>query len=237
MNPSIRILIVEDEPPIVRHIEWCTRSILRRDVQSIHIVHTIPQAIEFLNTREFDLCLLDLNLKGENGFEILSQFTGRPFHTIIISAYTDQAIKAFEVGVLDFVPKPFTEDRLCAAFQRYFDNNSRSKRAVKYLSVRRQNKYQVISVSDIQYFKALGSYIQLFLKNGEMEFADKPLTQLMQILPQRFVRIHRSYIVDIEQIATYGHCGGGTYQVTLTDGTTIPLNRQAHKLLQKYFRP
>ena len=74
--------------------------------------------------------------------------------------------------------------------------------------------------------------MEAHLKNGDVEILSKTMDRLEQILPGRFMRIHRSYIVDISHIDSFGHVGGGTYQVTLKNGTTAPLSRQRYKELK-----
>ena len=72
----------------------------------------MESAFAYLKDHQIDLLLLDLNLDGGNGFDILKYTVSQSFHTIIISAYTDQAITAFQYGVLDFIPKPFRDEEL-----------------------------------------------------------------------------------------------------------------------------
>jgi len=227
----MRILIVEDERPIAKYIERTCHTILGTKITSIQIQHNLESASIFLVEHLIDLCLLDLNLNGEDGYELLKLAVSGSFHTIIISANTDRAVEAFNYGVLDFIPKPFTEERLQAAFDRYFDLQEKREIKTKYLSVRRGNQIITLSIDDIIYFKASGIYVEAHLTNGKKEFLDKTMDRLGQILPSRFVRTHRSYSVDLNQIESYGHHGGGTYKLTLKSGETLPLSRHKYKEL------
>ncbi len=233
---QLHILIVEDEPPIARHIEWCCRNLLKEKISSIKITNTLNDAIDHISKNKVDLCLLDLNLKGRNGFDLLKQVVSFSFHTIIISAYTDQAVIAFEYGVLDFVPKPFTDERLQNAFNRYFSNLSVNENKLKYLVIRKQNVNQILQIENILYFKAAGFYVEAHLHKGGVEIVDKHLNNLEKILPDRFLRTHRSYIVDLELIDIFKHEGGGKYQLTLKNGEMLPLNRHQYKTLQNHFK-
>lgn len=231
----MRIIIVEDERPIAKYIEKLCGEILGEKIKSIHTFHTLEQASGFLDDSQVDLCLLDLNLNGEDGYELLKTAVAGSFHTIVISANTDRAVDAFEYGVLDFVGKPFDEDRLQKAFDRYFNRMERQEIPTKYLSIRKGRRNFILNVDTILYFKAAGIYVDAHLKNGKVEILDKTMDRLGQILPSRFMRIHRSYFVDISHIQHYEHLGGGTYHVNLKNGESLPLSRQKYKELHELF--
>ncbi len=227
----MHLLIVEDERPIALYTERLCRLLLGTKIELVSTKYTLEQASSFLFKHHIDLCLLDLNLNGCNGYELLKMAVSGSFHTIIISAHTDQAIEAFKYGVLDFVPKPFDEKRLRSAFAKYFGRIQRQELTTKYLSVRKGNEFNLLSIKDIGYFKAAGVYVEAHLKNSNIEILDKTMDRLEQILPARFVRIHRSCIVNLELIESYKHVGGGTYQVCLKNHEVLPLSRQKYKEL------
>ena len=229
----MRIIIVEDEPPIAKDIERSCRKILGNRIQSIHTFHTLEHARTHLFHRPVDLCLLDLNLHGENGFDLLKTAVSGSFHTIIVSAYTKQAITAFEYGVLDFIPKPFDEVRMRKALNRYFGRTEKGDAAAKYLVSRKQRGHYLIAVEDISHFKADGYLVEAHLKSGGMDILDKSLNRLEQILPDFFVRVHRSIIVRWDEIDSFHHKGGGVYKIVLKSGENLPLSRRYYKQLKK----
>ena len=95
----------------------------------------LPEALCFIENNSLDLVLLDLNLNGDNGFDLLTTAVSESFHTIVISAYKDQAITAFEYGILDFVPKPFNRDRLEQAFDRdHYKRKNQKRIQIKLLA-------------------------------------------------------------------------------------------------------
>lgn len=228
----MRILIVEDEPPIAEEIKEMCVSILSSRIERIDITNTINDAEVYLAKNPVDLCLLDLNLKGKNGYDILKHSVSGSFHTIIISAYTDQAIEAFNYGVLDFVPKPVVPERLHIALKKLYKTDSDQKNGIKFLVVRKHNSNHIISINEIRYFEAHGYVVRIIVSNGHSELIEKPLNRLMQILPDNFMRIHRSYIVDINEISSYKHKGGGVYEAILKQGEHLPLSPSAYKQLQ-----
>ncbi len=231
----MKVLIIEDEPPIADFIEETAQQVLGSELTSISKVHTVERALLFLSEHSIDVCLLDLNLNGKDGYDLLQHSVAGSFHTIIISAYTDQAVHAFEYGVLDFVPKPFDAERLQKAFDRYFNLSYRHDLAIRYLTVKDQSGIRVLDVNRFKYFMGADNYVEGYMTDGHMELLDKPIYRLIQILPHRFVQIHRSCIADIEHVKSFGHAGQGKYNLTLDSGEILPLSRSKYKALQKHF--
>ncbi len=231
---SMKFLIIEDEPPIAADIEDYAIQFAGDNLEKIIAINTFEEAITFLNKESVDLCLLDLNLSGKNGFDILKETVSRDFHTIVISAYTEKAIEAFQLGILDFVPKPIDEKRLGLAFERFFGRRKIEGKGAAFLVVRKRNENFMVPVETIRYFKADGYLVEIHKQDGKIDLIEKSLNKLEQILPERFLRIHRSCIVDVGFISSYRHKGGGLYEITMNDGTLLPLSSQKVKNLVQH---
>ncbi|MBU0475700.1 MAG: LytTR family DNA-binding domain-containing protein [Bacteroidetes bacterium] len=227
----MNILIIEDEPPIAEYIKDLTQNILGNQISSIITAFTIEDALSNIKKTVFDLCLLDMNIMGTSGFELFKLTISQSFHTIVISAHTEQAITAFEYGVIDFVPKPFDKERLQLSFERYFGRIERSRKT-KHLVYRKKNVNHLIAMEDIKYFLADNYLVHAYHKDGSIKIIEKPLKKLEQILSNNFVRIHRSFIVNLSYLKSFKNIGGGVYQVLLTDDTKLPLSRSGLKILQ-----
>ena len=124
----MKILIVEDEKSIANRIERLLKEIAGDKISSLVQKERLTEALDYINHHKIDLLFLDLNLSGNDGFEILQSLAAETFDTIIVSAYRDKAIDAYEYGVVDFVPKPFTKDRLAKAFHRLDSNRPEVKK-------------------------------------------------------------------------------------------------------------
>lgn len=220
----MNILIVEDEPPIAADIEDYVALFCGRDKNRITVCHSLDEAQEVLGREKLDLLLLDLNLSGKNGFDILRDTLARRFHTIVVSAYTDRAIEAFELGILDFVAKPIDKERMKLAFDRFFGRRKIEGKGAKYIVVRKFSQNFMVNVDEICFFRAVGYLVEIHREDGKRDLIEKALNFLEQILPERFVRVHRSYIVDITRIASYRRLVTGVYEITMKDGTKIPLS-------------
>ena len=225
----MNVLIIEDESRIAKRIERMTRDILGNTLQSLTHINTLQEALKFIEKNKLDLVLLDLNLNGDDGFDLLETAVSASFHTIIVSAYKDQAIDAFEYGVLDFVPKPFNMDRLEQAFDRARLKEKREVSKTKYLAIKKRNRIQLISVEEVVYVKGAGAYSEIFLKGGKKELHDKSLEKLEQLLSYSFERIHKSYLVKMSEVKEVIVASGSKYMLELKTGENLPIGRTKYK--------
>jgi two-component system, LytTR family, response regulator LytT len=231
----VNILIVEDEYPTAEYTQQLCHEILQNESCVISMAHDLAEALEHVEKHAVDLCLLDLNLHGESGYDLLQTAAAQSFHTVIISAYPDQALEAFQYGVLDFIVKPFGKARLQEVLQRFQERPKNDDVHTKYLSVRVNEKYQLVKIEDIMYMKSVGPYVELHFKNAKMELLLKTMNRLEQILPAYFFRTHRSYFINLNEVDSFCHIGGGKYELTLKDSTVLPLSRSKYKSLYGLF--
>lgn len=234
----MKILIIEDELIIANRLMRMCKIYFAE--QSIKINHcdSVSEGLEFISENEIELLLLDLNLNGQNGFEVIKQVVSQAFHTIIVSAYKNKAIEAFEYGVLDFVPKPFNENRLFQALSRttHKDPIDSQPGSLKFLSILKRGHQHLIEVKKIKYIKGARVYTEIYLKNGGKEIHNKSLDTLLQLLPTHYERIHKSYIVNMKEVTEIIAASGGKYTAILNSGDHLPVGRSRYKYLkQKYF--
>ncbi len=228
----MHILIIEDEARIARRIQRMLQSIFGNEISKIHICEALDKGHEYIATESVDLLFLDLNLNGLNGFDILESVVAESFHTIIVSAYKERAITAFEYGVLDFVPKPFDEARLAKACQR-IQKKEEGEKGLRFLAVKKRGKRALINISDIKYIKGAGIYTELFLKNGKKEIHNKSLENLTMILPDSFERIHKSYVAEMKDAKEIIVEPGSKYFLAMADGERLPIGRTRYKELKE----
>ncbi len=224
----MRILIVEDEALIAQRIERLTREILGAQLRQLTTKASLEGARLHLSEFPVDLLMLDLNLNGKNGFQLLEESVASSFHTMILSAYTEKAILAYEYGVLDFIPKPFGKSRLQKAFDRYSNKAYRAEIPVKYLAVRKKQKLELVEVKDICYIKGAGNLSELFLTDGQSLLHDKSLHHLAKLLSVDFERIHKSFIVNLKMVKSIS----GKYEILLRNGECIPISRTKFKAIK-----
>ncbi len=225
----MKILILEDEKSIANRIERLLKEIAGDKISSIIQKESLSEALDYINRYTIDLLFLDLNLSGKDGFEILQSLAAETFDTIIVSAYRDKAIDAYEYGVVDFVPKPFTKERLAKAFHRL--NNNRPD--VKKIVIKKQGKLKIILVTDLLFIKGANIYSELHLSNGTKELSDLSLERFETILPDYFIRIHKSYVADISKATEIIIQPGSKYELKITEDLLLPIGRTRYKDVKK----
>lgn len=232
----MKILIVDDESKALKRLVRLTRAILGEVDTVIETATSISSALRHIEKCQIDLLLLDLNLNGKDGFEVLKTVLAESFHTIVVSAYHDRALEAFEYGVLDFVPKPVKEDRLKGAVDRFYGNRDCSEISVKYLPVKIAGKVELIAVKDILYFSGANGCTEIHTMEGKVKLYDKTLDAVELLHASGFERIHRSYIVRSDEIKAIHSAQGTRYCVELKNGSELPVGRtRIEQLRRKFF--
>ena len=221
----MKIIIVEDEAIIAQRIARLTRLFLGDRVTSLDSCATLSEARETLARKPPDLLLLDLNLNGQDGFDLLVPLLAEPFHVIIISAYKDFALRAFEYGVLDFVPKPIDPERLRAAFERVNGPPQLRKPPLRRLAIKNAGHIELIKLNDVTSIHGAGDYSEVVLASGKTHLSDKTLDCLAALLGDEFKRIHRSHLVRTNQIVALHATEGSRYEAELETGIRLPIGR------------
>jgi DNA-binding LytR/AlgR family response regulator len=196
------------------------RSLAGSDIESVTLAETLDEALEVTAGGAIDLLFLDLNLGGRNGFRLLDAAVASRFQTIVVSAHHEQALRAFEFGVTDFIAKPFTAERLRKALDRAFGRTSLQPGRTRCLAVRKGAETRVIPIDRVTYISGADDFSELHLDDGSAHLHQKTLAQLAEMLPDSFVRIHRSFIVNLA-----GARGMGGTTLVLADGRALPVGR------------
>jgi len=220
----MRILIVEDEPLVRQRLQrLCTELAGTR--ARFDAVADLEAAGDRLQRNIYDGLLLDLNLGGEDGFELLRRAVAGRYQCVVVSAHRDRALQAFEHGVLDFVPKPFSRERLGQALERLFDTGGMRSGRARYLGIWRAQGAATVELSEVMWIAADGDYSQVRMRDGRSELHDKSLTALASVLPQDFVRCHRSHLVNLRHVRTLHAGSGSRYWLVLSDGSELVVGR------------
>jgi len=227
----MKIVIVEDEPVIAARLQRQVAEILATHEPDIKWFDNFDDAQSFVMEEPLDLLFLDLNLHGRSGFDLLTTLSAQSFFTIIVSAYAEQAIKAFEFGVLDFIAKPFNKTRLEQAINRY--SQQQKIGLSKQLAVKKPSGLQLISLEDVAFIKADGHYTQVTELSGQQHLHDKAIDKLTMLLPESFVRIHRSYVVNAQHVNGLSAASGGVYRIELNNGELLPVSRSKYKSIKQ----
>ncbi|MBL9208707.1 MAG: response regulator transcription factor [Opitutaceae bacterium] len=231
----MRVLIVEDEPMLAQRLERFCRELLGDRLESVRLAAQFSEASARLSESPIDVLFLDLNLHGRDGMELLKSSVAGSFHTIIVSANTDQALRAFEYGVIDFVPKPFSKERVAQALAHVTERTCRTAGATKYLAIRKSGKVDLIEIDRVLYVEGAGAYAELVLDDGKRALHDKTLESLHALLPPVFERIHKSFVVRWSAVKTLHVHEGSQYEAELRSGVRLPVGRTRYKELREKY--
>jgi two-component system LytT family response regulator len=231
----IRALVVDDE-------SWARRNLtvlLHRDPDIGTVVECVSglAAIEEIKKSKPDLVFLDVQMPGCGGFDVLELLgSDLPSTIIFVTAYDEYALRAFEAGALDYLLKPFDDARFKRALDRAKDKIAhyipQRSHTVERLVVKCRGEVLFLSVADIDWIEAVGYYACLHVGN-DTHLLRRTLLQLARDLDEdRFMRIHRSIIVNLDRIHGLELENGGDYEVVLKSKVRLRLSRRFRKRLQ-----
>ena len=234
--PGIRALVVDDESLARRNVI----VLLRRDpgIGAIAECSCGLDAIEEIRRSRPDLVFLDVQMPECDGFDVLELLGGElPPAIIFVTAYDEYALRAFETGALDYLLKPFDDARFGRALSRAKEKLSHylapKPRALERLVVRSQGLVLFVNVADIDWIEAAGYYACLHV-GSDTHVLRRSLAELEQDLgDERFIRIHRSTIVNVDRIRGLELQDGGEYEVVLRSKARLRLSRRYRKRLQE----
>ena len=228
----LNIVVVEDEALVAKRLIRFLAACLKEQPHTMHHFETLDDAEEYLSERSIDLLMLDLNLNGQDGFNLLKSHLSASYNTIVVSANTDRAMEAFELGVLDFVAKPFTQERVNKALQRALGKDTSGK-GLQSLSIEKKGRLELLALTDIAYIRAAGHYSEIVMQDSTEHLHNKSLTKLLCILPNNYQQVHRSYLIALDQIQTILKHAGSQYELLLNNGNTIPLGRSYYAAVKE----
>jgi len=231
----IRVLVVDDESLARRNVT----VLLRRDpdIGSIAECPSGLEAVAQIRKSRPDIVFLDVQMPECGGFDVLELLgSDLPPTLIFVTAYDEYALRAFETGALDYLLKPFDDARFARALSRAKERLAHyvppRQRAAERLVVRNQGQVLFLRVAEIDWIEAAGYYACLHV-GGDTHVLRRPLAELEQDLGEdRFVRIHRSTIVNLDRIRGLELQAGGEYEVVLRSKARLRLSRRYRKRLQ-----
>ncbi len=228
----MKILAIDHEHPSLPLLEQHCRGILGNKLELFAGADSYEAAVDRLGKTAFDVVLLDPRRPGHDGLLLLTNRTVHPAQTILISASADLAVQAFELGVLDFVPKPANRDRLAKALLRVRAHQRPAGAEKQFIAVRGLGRFDLVPVDELVYVEGADKYSELVLTNGRHSFYDKCLGRLEATLPASFVRIHKSYLVCFPMISRLLVMRGSRYYAELKDGRRLPVGRSRYEQIK-----
>jgi two-component system, LytTR family, response regulator len=231
----IQVLVVDDESLARRNLTVLLRG--DPDIGSVAESASGSDAIEQIRNSKPDLVFLDVQMPECGGFDVLEMLgSDLPPIIIFVTAYDEYALRAFEAGALDYLLKPFDDARFGRALNRAKERLAhylpRQPRAAARLVVRNQGQVLFLSVADIDWIDAAGYYACLHV-GRDTHILRRSLLELERDLgDEKFIRIHRSIIVNLDRIHGLELQAGGEYEVVLNSKVRLRLSRRYRKRLE-----
>lgn len=244
---TIKAIIIDDES-LARDL---VRSYLGayKEIEILGEYSDGFQGLKAINELELDLVFLDVQMPKLNGFEML-ELLDKPCNIVFTTAYNEYAIKAFEHNAIDYLLKPFSNERFHNALSKVKhriaglltnedqidkikNHNDSSEELLTRVVVKSRNKIDVIAVDKIKYFEAQDDYVMIYtnegryLKQKTMKYFESHLNS------SEFCRIHRTYLVKIDQIAQLQPYEKDHWIVILKTGESLKVSRNGFKLLKQ----
>lgn len=240
--PVKTVLIIDDEP--------LARSIVQEYLMQYPQI-TVAQecgdgfeGIKAIIQHKPDLIFLDVQMPKINGFEMLELVDQQPA-VIFTTAFDEYALKAFEAHAVDYLLKPFSKERFNKAIEKFLDQPKKPEATTALLEtaasspaqhdrivVKTGTKIKVIPVQEVIYLEAADDYVNIHTANGAF-LKNKTMSFFEQILdPNLFTRVHRSYIVRVEQIVRIDPYEKETHILILKSGAKIPVSKAGYAKLK-----
>ena len=240
----MKAIIIDDEP--------LARSIIQEylsghpDISVVQECNDGFEGVKAIMQHHPDLIFLDIQMPKINGFEMLELVDRLPA-VIFTTAYDEYAMRAFEAHAIDYLLKPFSRERFDKAIQKLLNqqpagsiNNTASllKTAAhapvqsQRIVVKLAGKIKIIAVQEVIYLESADDFVKIHTTQGAM-LKNKTMSHFEDMLdPQQFVRIHRSYLVNIQQIARLDQEDRESYSAVLKSGTVLPISKTGYVKLK-----
>jgi two-component system LytT family response regulator len=244
----LKAIIVDDEGKARRIlerfiVEYCPQ------LEIVAIVEDVPEAVKAIQKTNPDVVFLDIEMPGYNGFQLLEFFDEIDFEIIFTTAYSEFALRAFQVSAIDYLLKPIQIDQLTLAVQKLvkIHGNSliRQRLAtlqknledfkIKKIIIPLSEGSLFVDLKDILYLKAEGSYANIFFKDGNKVIVSKNLKDYEDqlTLDEGFFRTHRSFLVNTDYIKQISSDGS---EATMINDAIINISRERKQELINYLK-
>ncbi|PGS52948.1 LytTR family DNA-binding domain-containing protein [Bacillus sp. AFS041924] len=241
----LKALIVDDEPLARDELAYLLKR--SKAVQIIGEADSINSTLEFIQTKEVDVVFLDIQLADESGLELaqkLQDFSHQPA-IVFATAFDEYALNAFELYAIDYILKPFDEIRIQKTVEKLTKLSLKTiKPEVKKNSPLLKQDKLAISVDERILLITFEEVIYIFTQDGKTSVVtdkmtyrlNEPLINLERKLKNTsFIRIHRSYIVNLDKIIEIQPWFNSTYNLIMSDGEKVPVSRTYIKELKQLF--
>ncbi len=230
---QIKCIAVDDEPPALELIEEYVSRF--SELTLLHKFDDAISAAEFLRSHPVDLLFIDINMPDINGIELVKALVEKPI-VIFTTAYKKFAFEGFELEALDYLLKPIDFTRFSKAVHKaleYYQYKKSTANSIhEHLFVRSEYRVVKINLEEVEYIESLEDYIKIHITNGRPILTLMPLKKVLEKLPpERFKRIHRSYIVSVNKVRAVLN-----KKVQLASSTELPISESYTSFIDEWMK-
>ena len=236
----IKTLIIDDEPLAASLVQEFLESFPQFEIAAV--CQNGFQGLKAIQEHEPDLIFLDVQMPKITGFEML-ELLDEPPAVIFTTAFDQYALKAFDAMAIDYLLKPFSQERFTRAIDKYLAQQGRAEESsVKMnelaekrnrLVVRVKNEIKIIPTHEVSFFEAEDDYIAIHATSGKYlkKMTMKSLEEALD--PSKFVRVHRSYLINLNEITKIEPYERDNFLVLLRDGEKVPVSKTGYSRLRQ----
>lgn len=239
----MKVIIIDDEP--------LARSVVREYLQAYDDIEVVQECgdgfegVKAITAHQPDLIFLDIQMPKITGFEML-ELIDQPPYVIFTTAFDEYAMQAFEANAVDYLLKPFGQDRFDKAISKWRNSGAKNESLKPVLEeevkqpeernrivVKVGSAIKILPVSEISYIEAYDDYVKIHTKDGfhlkkkTMNFYEKALD------PSQFIRVHRSYILSLSQLTKIEMKEKDSHVAKMRDGTLVPMSKSGYNKLKE----
>ena len=238
----IKTLIVDDEPLAAGLVKEFLSAYPQFEV--VAICHDGFEALKAIQLFQPELIFLDIQMPKITGFELLELLENPPA-VLFTTAFDQYAVQAFDVKGIDYLVKPFSEARFAQAITRFLSQQKTktvpeavdypvSEERNKRIVVRVKNEIKIIQTQEVRYFEAEDDYISINTQEGKF-LKKMTMKQLEESLdPEKFARVHRSFLVNLQEVAGLEPYEKESYLLRLRSGQKIPVSKSGYARLRQF---
>ena len=240
---GLRVLLVDDEPLVRRGMRVSLED--EPDIEIVGEARNGVEAVQSIREQHPDLVFLDVQMPELDGFGVIAALQGAPMPAVVfVTAFDAYALRAFDVHAVDYLLKPFDEERLKLALNRVRGRLGEQRRGsideqlqalirdvrardnyAERLLVKNDGSITVVDASDIDWIEAADNYVRLHTARGRLLMRETMKALEDRLDPRRFARIHRSAIVNLSRVRELQPTFNGEYVVLLSSGAKLTLSR------------
>lgn len=247
MKILLKAFIVDDEPLARDELTYLLRQSKRIEV--VGEAESVEETIEQIQHKQIDVLFIDIQLSNESGLDLAGKLLGMKHCPMVVfaTAYDEYALKAFELNAVDYILKPYEEERVLKTIEkleRLTESQSKNEKIIQKrpprfaegaekLAITFEEKIVLLNVSDIFYVGTIDGKTVVVTKKQNYQISEPLITIEKKIQNPSFIRVHRAFLVNINAIVEIEPWFNSTYNLMMPDGSKVPVSRTFTKELKQ----